>query len=243
MSKRSSRGWVRSGTTSGEGHTKLLNIAGTAADDRGVTSVSWSSNRTGGGAATGLASWQANGIQLLRGINVLTISARDAAGNRGTATLQVNYTPPDTVAPVVVFDIGDGSESAMASVTLHGTAADNVGVTSVAWSNDRGGSGTASGTANWTASSIPLQIGPNIIPVTGSDAAGNSSTAAITVTYIPPDTTPPKVAINFPPLNESFWTEEATINVSGTASDGGTLAQVEWSSDRGGRRIASGSTV
>ena len=35
-------------------------------------------------------------------------------------------------------------------LVLGGTASDNVGVTQVTWTNDRGGSGTASGTTNWS---------------------------------------------------------------------------------------------
>ena len=44
-------------------------------------------------------------------------------------------------------------------MTISGTAADAVGVTQVSWVNDRGGSGTAAGTSNWTASGIVLQSG------------------------------------------------------------------------------------
>jgi len=56
---------------------------------------------------------------------------------------------------------------------------------SVTWSNDRGGSGTASGTSSWTASNIPLQSGVNNITVTADDGAGNISTDQIAVTYAP----------------------------------------------------------
>src|SRR5205085_973810 len=56
-------------------------------------------------------------------------------------------------------------------LTLGGTATDNVGVTQVAWTNSRGGSGTASGTTAWTASGIALQPGANVLTVTARDAA------------------------------------------------------------------------
>ena len=67
------------------------------------------------------------------------------------------------------------------SVSLAGTAADNVGVTEVTWVNSQGGSGTATGTTSWTASGIPLQLGTNVITVTARDAAGNTATATLTV--------------------------------------------------------------
>ena len=45
-----------------------------------------------------------SGIALLSGANVLTVTARDAAGNTSTDTLTVTYTPPaDTTAPVVTI--------------------------------------------------------------------------------------------------------------------------------------------
>ncbi len=60
-------------------------------------------------------------------------------------------------------------------LNLGGTASDNVAVTQVTWTNDRGGSGTASGTTSWSASGIVLQSG-NVLTVTARDAAGNTST-------------------------------------------------------------------
>jgi hypothetical protein len=68
-------------------------------------------------------------------------------------------------------------------------------VTQVTWSNDRGGSGTASGTTSWTVSGITLQSGANVLTVTARDAAGNTGTDTLTVTYTPPDTTAPTVTI------------------------------------------------
>ena len=50
------------------------------------------------------------------------------------------------------------------------------------WVNSRGGSGTASGTTSWTVPSIALQTGSNVLTVTARDAAGNTSSDALTVT-------------------------------------------------------------
>ena len=64
--------------------------------------------------------------------------------------------------------------------------------------NDRGGSGTATGTTSWSVSGIVLLSGQNVLTVTARDAAGNTSTDTLTVTYTPPDTTPPTVTITTP---------------------------------------------
>lgn len=102
--------------------------------------------------------------------------------------------PPDTTAPTVAIatpTTGSTYSTGSSPLTLGGTAADNVGVTEVAWANDRGGSGTATGTASWTIAGIALQSGTNILTVTARDAAGNLGTDILTVAYAMGDITPP----------------------------------------------------
>ena len=67
-------------------------------------------------------------------------------------------------------------------ITLAGTALDDVAVASVAWTNDRGGSGAAIGTTAWTAEGIPLKAGANVLTVTATDTTGNQATDVLTVT-------------------------------------------------------------
>jgi len=52
--------------------------------------------------------------------------------------------------------------------------------------NNRSGSGTASGTTDWTISALPHHCGnDNIITVTAKDAAGNISTDTLTIDVKP----------------------------------------------------------
>src|SRR5439155_1073475 len=67
----------------------LLTLGGTAADNVGVTQVTWANSRGGGGTATGTTSWAASGIGLQPGTNVLTVTAHDAVGNTTAASLTV----------------------------------------------------------------------------------------------------------------------------------------------------------
>lgn len=100
----------------------------------------------------------------------------------------------DAIAPTVQITSPSQNttyQTTTSSIVLSGTASDNVGVTSVSWLNSQGGLGMAAGTSNWSCSSIPLQQGSNIITITATDAAGNSTNDTITVTYTIPDTTPP----------------------------------------------------
>ena len=132
-------------------------LGGSASDNVGVTQVSWVNSRGGSGTASGTSSWSASGISLQSGSNVITVTARDAAGHTASDTITVTYTPPDTQDPTVTITSPTSSSSydtTSGSITLGGSASDNVGVTQVSWVNSRGGSGTASGTSSWSASGI-----------------------------------------------------------------------------------------
>jgi hypothetical protein len=68
----------------------------------------------------------------------------------------------------------------VSSITLTGTS---VGaIAGIAWSTDRGYTGTANGTTEWTAGDIPLLLGANAITVTATNDAGQTSTDVVTVT-------------------------------------------------------------
>ena len=72
------------------------------------------------------------------------------------------------------------------TLSIGGTASDDVGVTQVTWSNSRGGSGVCTSTTNWSAGGIALSAGTNVITVTAKDASGKTGTDTLTVTYAPP---------------------------------------------------------
>ena len=114
------------------------------------------------------------------------VHAYDAAGNDGTDILTVTNTPPDTEDPsVTITSPTSGSTYSTSStpISLAGTASDNVGLTSVSWSSNRGYNGSCSGTTNWNCSAITLLSGSNVITVSAYDAAGNDGTDVLSVTY------------------------------------------------------------
>ena len=177
---------VNSPTATGSYQTRLdtVTIGGNASDDTDVVSVTWRNGATGQtGTANGTTSWEIADIVLALGYNNITVTAHDAAGNVGSDSIVVNY---DLVAPICKITSPTVDPTYVTngnSISLAGTASDNVGVVSVTWSNDRGGSGVAMGTTGWTISGITLQEGNNTITVTATDAAGNSHSVTITVTY------------------------------------------------------------
>jgi len=105
-------------------------------------------------------------------------------------TNDAGYSPTDdTTDPIIAITqptSGDVYSTEEDTVDLGGSASDDVGVTSVTWTNSRAGSGTASGTQSWTVSGISLECGDdNVLTVTAQDAAGNSSTDTLTVDVKP----------------------------------------------------------
>jgi hypothetical protein len=224
-----------------------LALGGTASDNVGVTSVTWSNAAGGSGTAGGTTTWSAS-IPLTAGSNVLTVTARDAANNPTSDTITVTYTPGDTTPPAIsITSPTSGSTASTAStpITIGGTASDAVGVTSVTWANPAtGGSGTATGTTSWSVP-IPLASGSNAITVTARDAANNSTSDTITVTYTPPagDTTPPSITINSPTTSASWTASSTPLTVSGTAADNVGVSTVTWSNAANGAGGSAGGTT
>src|SRR5678815_276067 len=101
-----------------------------------------------------------------------SVSSSTPGGSGDTIVPSLSITSP-TAAPTYT--------ATTATVSVSGTAGDNVGVTSVTWNVSRGGRGTATGTANWSTGEISLKPGTNVITITAQDAAGNRASAVLTV--------------------------------------------------------------
>jgi hypothetical protein len=121
--------------------------------------------------------------------------------------------------------------TATSPLPLAGTADDDVQLEGVTWVNAATGlGGAASGLTNWTAD-ITLRRGTNVITVVAWDAAGNHTTATVTVVYDPADTTNPSVAITTPVSNAAAGTP---ATVAGTASDDVGVTGIRWGNEATG---------
>jgi hypothetical protein len=102
----------------------------------------------------------------------------------GGTPAQPPVTPPsgDTLSPAITIKTPAFTivSTTAASLTMSGTASDNVAVTSVKWATSAGDSGTASGTSVWSAT-IPLLTGTTVVTVRAYDAAGNSGWRSLSV--------------------------------------------------------------
>ncbi len=211
----------------------------------GTTSVTWSNSATGqSGAATGTTSWVAN-IPLIGGNNFITVYAWNSGG-AGSASLTVVFNT-DSVAPSVLVTFPSLLPAFGASatpLTIAGTASDDTAVTSVAWFNQTTGtSGLATGTTSWIAS-VPLANGSNQIMVLASDAAGNTASQTVNVTYSSPvDSGLPLIAIVVPTTAPTFGATATPLTLAGTAADSVGIAKVTWwNATTGGRGVATGTT-
>jgi hypothetical protein len=150
---------------------------------------------------------------------------------------------PDSTLPTIAITSPstNGTTATNSSLTVSGTASDNVGLTAVYVRVNSGGWVTASGTTSWS-SPVTLVSGSNTIYAYSQDAAGNpSSTSSRTVTYSPADTTIPTVAITSPSTNGTTVTS-SSLAMSGTASDNLGVTAVSVRVNSGSWVTASGTT-
>ena len=125
------------------------------------------------------------------------ISYFDKATSRYVWPVRGGYSPTDSTNPTApVVTILEPQPNALCisepcydppglpdpvTISLSGTASDDVAVVNVTWSNSSGGTGTASGTTSWT-TDVPIVCGPyNIITVTAEDNEGNTDADSLIV--------------------------------------------------------------
>ena len=77
-----------------------LNLSGSTSDSTsGISGVTWSNSLGGTGTASGTTSWSISSIALSGGDNVITVTAKDGAGNSGTDTITVTYSSVTVLTP------------------------------------------------------------------------------------------------------------------------------------------------
>src|SRR5205809_66186 len=103
----------------------------------------------------------------------------------GSKSAEVAATPMpslDSYAPsVAISSPSNNTVLSSTTVTLRGTASDNVAVQRVELSTDGTGWNTASGTTTWSGTTT-LHLGTNVIYARATDTSGNQATVQITVT-------------------------------------------------------------
>ncbi len=175
-------------------------VAGSVADRFGVASVDLNGTplAVSGGSFTASAS-------LADGANALTVTARDRAGNTGSASVQVNRfaipevavtaPAPQTRTEASVMDVEGTVSPGVSAVTVNGVAAAVSGAT-------------------FSAAGVPLLEGNNILAAVAVDGAGRVATATVQVIR---DPRPPRLAVHSPV--DGAVVAEATVSVQGMVND------------------------
>ena len=112
---------------------------------------------------------------------VSAVSA-DGEGPRSNEVSAVPTPPPDTTTPTIaITSPANNSMLSSTTVTVRGTASDNVAVQLVELSTDGIAWKMASGTTSWSRN-VTLQVGTNTIYARATDSSGNRATVRISVT-------------------------------------------------------------
>ena len=167
-----------------------VNVTGTASDSGGLDSVEVKIDDGAFAPASGLASWTyaLNTQSLSDGPHSITVRATDLAGNEQSASIGIvvdNTTPPpDTTAPSVSISSPASGASVTGTISVTGTASDNVALSLVEVQVDSGAYSAASGLASWSYSlnTSTLSNGSHTIRARATDSSGLTAVTSITVT-------------------------------------------------------------
>ena len=211
-----------------------VTVSATAADAVAVTGVQFKLDGANLGAEVTTAPYSVvwDTTPIVNGSHALTAVARDAAGNTATATaVTVTVNNVDSTAPIVSMTAPAASATVSGTnVTVAATATDNVAVVGVQFRLDGvnlGAEDTASPyTVAWNTSGVAN--GAHTVSAVARDAAGNTATAAVTVT-VDNDITAPTVSMTAPAAGATV--SGTNVTVAATATDNVAVVGVQFRLD------------
>jgi len=162
--------------------TGTITFAATASDNVGVAGLQWTIDGVNlGGELTAPYRLMWNSLNITNGAHVITVIARDAAGNTRTSAAVTINVENDTIAPNVAVTSPGDAETVSGSVTLSASASDNVAVVGLQFKVDgvNVGAEVTSGSFQYAWDSSTVGDGPHVVTAVARDAAGNHSTALV----------------------------------------------------------------
>ncbi|MCX6063916.1 MAG: stalk domain-containing protein, partial [Caldiserica bacterium] len=122
----------------------------------------------------------ASTVTLADGLNTITVTAYDSAGNKSTLTIKVTFNRPDITPPVLsITSPANGTTTTSSQVTLRGTVTDAGSGLDYLEVN---GTRVAVSSGSFT-TTITLTPGSNTVTVSAWDKAGNKTEKTLTLTY------------------------------------------------------------
>jgi hypothetical protein len=171
-----------------------ITVSANASDANGVAGVQFQLDGANLGAEDTAApysvSW--NTTTAANGSHTLSAIARDAANNKTTAsvTVTVNNPVPDTTPPTVSITSPATGATVSATISVSANASDNVGVVGVQFQLDGANLGAEDTASPYSTSwnTTAATNGTHTLSAIARDAAGNKTTATVSVTVsnIPP---------------------------------------------------------
>lgn len=206
-------------------------VAVTATDNRGVAAVSLFIDGSPVAELTAAPfNFTVNTTTLTNAAHVITATARDAAGNQASATVNVTVFNPDTTGPVVVLTSPSAGSTVAQTINVLATATDNIAVAGVQFLVDGVNFGPEITSPPYAVvwNTTAFANGQHTLAARARDAAGNvTTTAAITVTVnnVLPDTAAPTVSVISPVAGVTL-AGEATIAIAATDDVGVAGVQI-----------------
>jgi hypothetical protein len=193
-----------SSPSSGSTASGAVTVSGSAsAGSTSLASVQVSVDGAAYQRASGTTSWSfpLNTTAYSDGTHTIAAQATDSRGSTAVTSETVTFSnppaptppPPDTTPPSVSISAPAASATVSGTVSVSGSASDNVGVSTVQLSVDGGAYQAAQGTSSWSYSldTTTLPDGTHTFAARATDTSGNVATASETVTVKNATSTPP----------------------------------------------------
>jgi len=203
-----------------------------------VGTMTWTNSLTGanGTLSPGTPNWLISSVVLDIGVNVITVTGTNSVGVESSDS--VTITKQAATSPYVnVTNVNETVFNAVATTSIGGTNNANV-VGTMVWTNEfTGADGTLSpGSPDWVVNGIGLDVGVNVITVTGTNASGVAHSDSVTITRLGAELAGSGTGITGHATVDdgSHGTPHANAGVSGNVNDGDTGTRVDtWNGGNG----------
>ena len=142
--------------------------------------------------------------------------------------LDMQMAPCGSAPAIEITNANETVANEISSRTIGGTSANLVGT--MTWANSLGGSGSFAASANWSVPNISLSVGTNIITVTGTNSAGNSTADSVAIIRSSPPAATPYLDITN--ANQSVANSVSNLTIAGVSSN--LVGQIRWTNSLNG---------
>ena len=190
-----------------------------------VGEITWSNQLTGiTGILPAEPSWSTVDINLDVGDNIIVVTGTNLYGTVTNDYVKITRGVPGTGVPVVDITNQDATVTFdVEQYSINGICNTNV-VGGINWSNQLTGTiGTLPASPSWTVDDISLNVGANVIVVTGTNLYGDSTSDSLIITRGIPGTGVPVVEITTAEATVTFDVTEYTVEGTDNTNVVGTM--------------------